>query len=100
MAILDNGLKGNILTGLGIGVGVALLGPILIPVVASIAKPLAKAVIKGGVILYEKGKEAAAEAGEVIEDLVAETKAELAQAQSEATTVAAQTMGSGKAGEA
>jgi hypothetical protein len=77
MAIWENGLKGNIMTGLGIGIGMAILGPVLVPVVASIAKPLAKAAIKGGVILYEKGREAVAEAGEVIEDLVAEAKSEL-----------------------
>jgi hypothetical protein len=84
MAIFNNGLKGNVVTGLGIGIGVALLGPVLIPVVANIAKPLAKAAIKGGVILYEKGREAVAETGEVIEDLLAEVKSELAQAQNQA----------------
>jgi len=81
MAIFGDGLKGNIVTGLGIGIGMAVLGPVLIPVVASIAKPLAKAVIKGGVLLYEKGREAVAEAGEVVEDLVAEAKEELSRPQ-------------------
>jgi hypothetical protein len=78
MAIFNNGLKGNILSGLAIGVGTAILAPILIPVLASIAKPMAKAGIKGGLMLFEKGKEVAAEAQEVVEDLVAETKAEMA----------------------
>jgi hypothetical protein len=88
MALLDNGIRGNLMTGLAIGIGAAILAPIVIPAVAAVAKPLAKAAIKGGFLLYERGKEAVAEAGEVIEDLVAETKAEIAEAQKEAVTVA------------
>jgi len=88
MALLGNGLKGNIMTGLAIGIGVAILAPVIIPVVAAIAKPLSKAAIKGGVLLYERGKEVVAEAGEVIEDLVAEAKSEIAEVHKEAATVA------------
>jgi hypothetical protein len=77
MAFLENGLKGNIIMGLAIGVGTAILAPVVIPMVASIAKPLAKAAIKGGIMLYEKNRELIAEATEVVEDLVAEAKAEL-----------------------
>jgi hypothetical protein len=77
MALFDNGFKGNVISGLAIGVGTALLAPIIIPVLASIAKPLAKAAIKGGIAVYDKNKEIIAEAREVIEDLVAESKAEL-----------------------
>jgi hypothetical protein len=77
MAIFENGLKGNIITGLAIGVGTAILAPVVIPMIASIAKPLAKAAIKGGIMLYEKNRELIAEATEVVEDLVAEAKAEL-----------------------
>lgn len=79
MAIFDNGWKGNILTGLAIGIGSAVLAPVLVPVLASVAKPLTKAAIKGGLILFEKGKEVAAETREVLEDLVAEAKSELAE---------------------
>ena len=77
MALFENGLKGNIIMGLAIGVGTAILAPVVIPMVASIAKPLAKAAIKGGIMLYEKNRELIAEATEVVEDLVAEAKAEL-----------------------
>ena len=77
--LLGNGLKGNVVTGLAIGIGAAILAPVIIPLAASIFKPLAKATIKGGITLYEKGQEMVAEAGEVVEDLVAEAKAELAQ---------------------
>ncbi|MFY9268289.1 MAG: DUF5132 domain-containing protein [Candidatus Manganitrophaceae bacterium] len=81
MALFENGFKGNILTGLAIGLGATILAPVVVPVVAAIAKPLAKAAIKGGVLLYEKGRETVAEVGEVVEDLVAEAKMEVAEAQ-------------------
>ena len=80
MAIFENGWKGNIFGGLAIGIGSAILAPIVIPILASVAKPLAKASIKGGLMLFEKGKEVVAETQEVVEDLVAEAKAELAEA--------------------
>ena len=79
MALFDNGLKGNILTGLAIGIGVSVLGPTVLPIIVGAAKPLVKAAIKGGIILYDRGKESFAEVGEVVEDLVAEVKAELAE---------------------
>lgn len=80
MSIFNNGLRGNILGGLAIGIGAALLAPVVVPVLATIVKPLVKGAIKGGFILYEKGREIAAEAHEVVEDLVAEVKSEMAQA--------------------
>ncbi len=79
MALLENGFRSNVVTGLAIGLGAAILAPVIIPLVAAIAKPLAKATIKGGLLLYERGREVVAEAGEVVEDLVAEVKSEMAQ---------------------
>lgn len=79
MAIFNNGWKGNVLTGLAIGVGSAVLAPALVPILASVAKPLTKAAIKGGLIIFERGKEVAAETQEILEDLVAEARAELAE---------------------
>ncbi|HYA15309.1 MAG TPA: DUF5132 domain-containing protein [Syntrophales bacterium] len=81
MGLLDNGLKGTILTGLAIGIGAAVLAPAVIPVIAGVAKPVAKAAIKGGLVLFGKGKETFAELGEVVEDLVAEAKSEIAEAE-------------------
>ncbi|MCX8116444.1 MAG: DUF5132 domain-containing protein [Desulfobacterota bacterium] len=80
MSLFNNGLRGNILGGLAIGIGAALLAPIVVPVLATIVKPLAKGAIKGGFLLYEKGREIVAETQEVVEDLVAEVKSELAHA--------------------
>ncbi|HEV3104649.1 MAG TPA: DUF5132 domain-containing protein [Trinickia sp.] len=77
MAGLEDFFKGNVLAGLVVGVGAIVVAPILLPVVAAVSRPLAKSTIKTGVILFEKGREAAAEMTEVFEDLVAEARAEL-----------------------
>jgi hypothetical protein len=87
MALFSNGLKGNILTGLAIGIGASVIAPAVIPVLANIAKPLAKAAIKGGIVLYEKGMETFAETKEVVEDLMAEVKAELDEAKAHAAVM-------------
>ncbi len=75
--VFSNGLKGNIVSGLAIGLGVTVLGPLVIPVVAGIAKPLAKGAIKGGILAYEKGRELYGEISEAVEDMTAEARSEL-----------------------
>lgn len=78
MSILEDAFKGGkTATGIVIGLGAAVLAPVIVPVVAGIVKPLAKAAIKGGIVIYDKGKEVYAETVEVTEDLVAEARAEL-----------------------
>lgn len=69
----------NLTTGLLVGVGAVLLVPVVLPIVATAIRPLAKAAVKGGIMLYDKGKVAVAEIQETVEDLVAEAKAELAK---------------------
>lgn len=80
MAGIDDLFKGNIVTGLAVGVGIAILAPVVTPILASVGKPLAKSLIKTGMLLYEKGRETAAELGEVFEDLMAEAKVEMESA--------------------
>jgi hypothetical protein len=77
MALWNNGVKLG--TGLAIGVGALILAPTVLPAVAAVLKPLAKAAIKSGFIIYEKSREVLAETKEVIEDLAAEARAELSQ---------------------
>jgi hypothetical protein len=72
---LGNGAKLG--TGLVIGVAAVLLAPVVLPAAAGIVRSLTKAGIKGGLIMYEKGKLAVAEAKESLEDMAAEAKAEL-----------------------
>lgn len=72
-------LKKQAPSGIMIGIGASILAPVILPVLASIARPLAKATVKGGFLLFEKGKEVVAETGEFMEDLVAEARSELAE---------------------
>ncbi len=66
------------------GIAAIVLLPVLVPVAAGkLGKPLAKATIKGGIVLYEKGKGVIAEVGETLEDIVAEAKAEMAESEAE-----------------
>lgn len=62
-----------------IGLGAMVLTPALIPLV----KPVIKATVKTGVILYQKSKGTLAEAGEILGDIVAEAKAEVIAEQAE-----------------
>ena len=74
-----NGMKFG--TSVAIGAGAVLLAPVIIPVLGSIMKPLAKATIKGGILAYEGMKVTLAETKETLEDLAAEAKAEISQDQ-------------------
>ncbi len=70
--------KGLTAGNLAIGVGIVLLAPIVLPVLGSIAKPMIKAAIKGGLVAYEGLRVAIAEAKESLEDLTAEARSEIA----------------------
>jgi hypothetical protein len=70
----------DLMEDLGVpGIAAIVLLPVMIPVVGKIGKPIAKAAVKGGIVLYEKGKGVVTEVGETLEDIIAEAKAELAQ---------------------
>jgi hypothetical protein len=74
----------EVVEGLGVtGITAIVLLPVLVPVATGIGKPIAKAMVKGGIVLYEKGKGVIAEVGERFEDIVAEAKAELAEERAE-----------------
>lgn len=76
MRLLGNGLS---VSSLAVGAGVILLAPVVIPVIGSVLKPIAKAAIKGGMMAYEGAKVSMAETKETIEDLAAEAKAEISE---------------------
>ncbi len=59
-----------------IGVGAVLVAPVVIPVVLTTGRGLAKAALKGGFALADWGKETFAEAYEQMQDLYAEAEAE------------------------
>jgi hypothetical protein len=62
-----------------LGLGVAMAAPNVIPALAAGLRPFAKALVKGGLTLYDAAREGVAEAGEQLNDLVAETRAEMAR---------------------
>ncbi|ETR74275.1 MAG: hypothetical protein OMM_06434 [Candidatus Magnetoglobus multicellularis str. Araruama] len=82
MAFSDDLLK----TGGSIIVGAAaiMLAPVVIPIVSSAARPIAKAAIKSSIIAFEKIKVVAADTRETIEDLAAEARQEIVQITTEA----------------
>lgn len=77
MAILEDLTKGPVPVLVGLGLVVA--APTVIPALASGLRPLAKILVKGGLTLFDVVKESVAEAGEQINDLVEETRAEMAE---------------------
>jgi len=87
MALLDNGFKGNVVAGIAFGIGAAVIAPIIIPILSAAVKPMAKVMIKEGLLLYEKCKEMVEEARETVEDLVAEARSEIEAAHALAVEV-------------
>ena len=72
MALFDDLLKGNPLTGIAIGIGAYLLAP----TIGQLLRPAAKAAIKGGILAYQ----GLAQLGEMGSDVVAEARSELESA--------------------
>lgn len=72
-------MNSNVAVGVGVAAAATILAPILFPVIAGVGRPLAKSLVKGGLMLYEKGRETVAVAGEAAEDMIAEIRAEEAQ---------------------
>ena len=67
------------LQNLAIGAAVVIFAPVAIGLVSSLIRPLAKAAIKGGLLVYDKGKGIAADTSVAMDDLVSEAKAEVAE---------------------
>ena len=63
MNILDFKPKGDLLTTVAVGAAVV-AAPVVVPLAWSAARPLLKAVLKGGFMLYESGRGAYAAAAE------------------------------------
>ena len=71
-----------IIVGGVVGAAVAYLVPSLVSGIGSVARPLAKEAIKGGIVAYTTVSEMVGEASEQCGDLVAEAKAEAEQSKS------------------
>jgi predicted HTH domain antitoxin len=70
-------LKNPIVRNTAIGIGVAVLVPIVAKSLAPLVRPVARSTLKIGVVTYEKGRETLAEFGEILDDMVAEVREEL-----------------------
>ena len=77
MALLDD-VFGSLGTAVLIGVGAALVAPVLLPAAGNVIRPVAKGLIKGGLYLVDTVQEIIAEGSEQFSDLVAEIQAERA----------------------
>ncbi len=76
MALLDDVTKSFVPSAL-VGIGAVLLAPVLVPALANGLRPLAKTLVKGGLMVTDKIYEAVAEAGEQFNDMVAEARSEM-----------------------
>jgi Protein of unknown function (DUF5132) len=80
MAFFEEMFKGNLGSGLAVGIGVTVVAPLLAPVIGGVMRPLAKTLIKAGLLAVDAGLEGLARLNETAGDMVAEARAELDQA--------------------
>lgn len=78
MAFFDDMFKGgNIGSSLAVALGIAVVGPLLTPVIGGILRPVTKAVVKAGLLAYDVGREGFERLNEASGDIVGEVRAEL-----------------------
>jgi hypothetical protein len=70
------GRFGTIFTALLAGFAGGLLSPLVLPRLERNLRPATKRMFKTGIALYERGRERAAELGEMASDMMAEARAE------------------------
>jgi len=75
MGLVDSATKGWG-GGLLVGIGAALVAPVILPAAGAVIRPLAKGLIWGYLTATDKLKEVAAETREQVNDLVAEARSE------------------------
>lgn len=67
------------LQNLAIGAAVVILAPVAIGLIGTLMRPLAKAAIKGGLLVYDRGKGIAAGTSMAVDDLVSEARVEVTE---------------------
>ena len=68
--------QGSFTKGFVVGLAVGVVAPLAITAIAVGTRPLARALRRGGAMLGDKAREAAAEFSEIAEDMMAEARAE------------------------
>lgn len=79
MPKLENLISQEAAKGAAIGAGIVAFAVVALPVLFRAAKPMVRCAVKSALLASEKAREAFAEAGEALEDVVAEVHAELAE---------------------
>lgn len=69
--------NGDFIKGFALGVGVTIVVPIAAVALLTGGRPLVRALTRSADMLADKAREAASETGEIIEDLIAESRAGL-----------------------
>jgi hypothetical protein len=85
MALIEDMFKGNAMTGVAVGAAALFLGPTVLPAIGRALRPVAKTMIKGGIVFY---RETLAGIGELTTDLVEEAKSELERGQRDQAGIA------------
>jgi hypothetical protein len=87
---ISEGLGESLVPNLLIGAAAIILAPIVVPAMLAGMRPVAKTLVKGGVLVYDKTREMMAEVSEQMGDLVAEARSELTAAAAAAESAATQ----------
>jgi len=74
MALIEDALKGNAVTGLAAGIGTVVLAPLVVPAIAWVVRPMATVAVQAGMEIY---RGTVAPIGAAVSNLVAEAQAEL-----------------------
>ena len=77
----------DLLKGAALGLGVAVLVPVVVAALMPVIRPMARSALKAGIFAYEKGRETLDGIGETVDDLVAEVEEELVDAHEAASMV-------------
>ncbi|MGD2111832.1 MAG: DUF5132 domain-containing protein [Gammaproteobacteria bacterium] len=70
----------DLLKGAAIGLGVAVLVPVVVAALMPVIRPMARSALKATIYAYEKGRETLEGIGETVDDIVAEVEEELVDA--------------------
>lgn len=70
--VADVAPNNQLMKGLAIGFGIAVLTPLVIAALAPVLQPAARSALKAGIRVYEKGRESLELLGETVDDIVAE----------------------------
>jgi hypothetical protein len=76
MSIWDYTPKVEIGTGVLVAVGL-LVAPVVLPIVAGVARPIAKGMFKGALVVYQTGRDLISDTLEGAQDLLEEAKSEV-----------------------